>query len=387
MTQYDVVVIGGGIHGVGVAQAAAAAGYSVLVLEQSKLAAGSSSRSSKLIHGGLRYLESAQFSLVYECLHERQRLLRLAPELVRLEAFHIPIYKDSKRRPWQLRSGLSLYAMLGGLHRSSLFRQLSPSLGTQLDGLRTDGLQSVFRYYDGMSDDVALTRAVMRSAQSLGAELQMPARFLHALIEEDRVEISYQQGENELFCQAKVLINAAGPWVNEVMERITPTQKMVAVDMVQGSHLILDTELKAGSYYMEAPEDGRAIFFLPWKGKAMLGTTELHYRGPPGDVHVLPEEHEYLLRVMQHYFPALSGTMVVDEFAGLRILPQAEGGTHFSRPRDTRLVHNNKRLLSIYGGKLTTYRLSAEKIIKQLQGILGPAQRVAYTDKLTLEPA
>ncbi|MDH5358932.1 MAG: FAD-dependent oxidoreductase [Gammaproteobacteria bacterium] len=386
MAQYDVVIIGGGIHGVGVAQAAAAAGYSVLVLEQSKLAAGSSSRSSKLIHGGLRYLESAQFSLVYECLHERQRLLKLAPELVRLEAFHIPIYKDSKRRPWQLRSGLSLYAMLGGLHRSSLFRRLSPSQGIQLDGLRTEGLQSVFRYYDGMSDDAALTRAVMHSAESLGAELQIQARFLHAQIEEDRVEISYQQGDQQKFCQAKILINAAGPWVNEVLGCISPAQDIVAVDMVQGSHLILDTELLAGSYYMDAPEDGRAIFFLPWKGKAMLGTTEIHYHGSPDDVHVLPEEREYLLRVAQHYFPALTGAAVVDEFSGLRILPQAQGGTHFSRPRDTRLVHNNRRLLSIYGGKLTTYRLSSEKVINQLQEILGPAERVAGTDKLTLEP-
>lgn len=387
MDLYDVVIIGGGIHGVGVAQAAAAAGYSALVLEQSQLAAGSSSRSSKLIHGGLRYLESAQFSLVYECLHERQRLLKLAPDLVRLEAFHIPVYKDSRRRPWQLRSGLSLYAMLGGLHRSNLFRQLAPSQATQLDGLRTQGLHSVFQYYDGMSDDVALTRAVMNSAMSLGAELIMPASFLRAQINDDVVDIVYQQQNKENACQARVLVNAAGPWVTGVLQSITPQQQSIAVDMVQGSHLILDTELKAGSYYMEAPQDGRAVFFLPWKGKAMLGTTEAHYHGRPGDVAVLAAEREYLLQVMQHYFPMLSASPIVDEFAGLRILPQSDAGSHFSRPRDTRLLRSHARLLSIYGGKLTTYRLSAEKVIKQLEDILGCKKRVADTGKLALRPA
>lgn len=386
MSLYDVVIVGGGIHGVGAAQAASAAGYSVLLLEQSQLAAGSSSRSSKLIHGGLRYLESAQFSLVYECLHERQRLLKLAPDLVRLEAFHIPVYKDTQRRPWRLRSGLSLYAVLAGLHKSSLFKQLSASQSLHLDGLKTQGLQSVFRYYDGMSDDAALTRAVMNSAISLGAEMILPASFLRANIDVDSVEIVYRQAEVEKSCLARVLINATGPWVGEVLQRITPAQEAVAIDLIQGSHLVLDTKLQAGSYYMEAPEDGRAVFLLPWKGKAMLGTTEVKYHGLPEAVSVLSEERQYLVQVLSHYFPHLANTKVVDEFAGLRVLPQSEGA-HFSRPRDTRIALTNRRLISIYGGKLTTYRLSAEKIVKQVEVILGKRKRIANTDKLTLTPA
>lgn len=386
MALYDVVIIGGGIHGVGVAQAAAAAGYRVMVLEQSQLAAGSSSRSSKLIHGGLRYLESAQFSLVHECLHERQRLLKLAPDLVRMEAFHIPVYKNTRRRPWQLRSGLSLYAALGGLDKYSRFKNLPTSSYTDLDGLNAQGLQSVFRYYDGMSDDAALTRAVMDSAISLGAELALPASFLRANIEEDGVEVIYHQGGTEKICQARVLVNASGPWVGKVLDRITPEQKKIHVDMVQGSHLVLDTELTAGSYYMEAPEDGRAVFFLPWKGKAMLGTTEVAYHGQPEEVSVLAEERTYLLEVLQHYFPHLVNTSIVEEFAGLRILPQSDN-RHFSRPRDTRIIGDNRRLMSIYGGKLTTYRLTAEKMVNQLQGILGKRKRIAYTDKLVLTPA
>lgn len=384
MAHYDVVIIGGGIHGVGVAQAAAAAGHSVLLLEQSQLAAGSSSRSSKLIHGGLRYLESAQFSLVYECLHERQRLLRLAPDLVRLEAFHIPIYQQTRRRPWQLRTGLSLYALLGGLHRSSLFKQVGRTQWSQLDGLSQQGLQTVFRYYDGMSDDAALTRAVMNSAISLGAELLLPARFTGASLEGNRVSVRYQQGTEERSCEAQVLVNASGPWVNEVLQRVLPALAAPEIEWVQGSHLVLDTQIQAGSYYLEA-DDGRAVFFLPWKGKSMLGTTEVHYTGRPEAVSPLPQERDYLLKVLTRYFPHQAGIPILEEYAGLRVLPKQEGA-HFSRPRDTRIVRSHPRLVSIYGGKLTTYRLTADTLIKQLGNVLENKKRIASTDRLMLTP-
>ena len=145
--KYDSVVIGAGIQGAGVAQAAAAAGYSVLVVEQTAPAAGTSSKSSKLIHGGLRYLETAQFGLVRESLNERALLLRLAPELVKLQQLHIPIYENSTRSPLTIRAGLSLYGMLAGLHKESLFTQLSKSDWAGLKGLSQDGLKAVFRYW------------------------------------------------------------------------------------------------------------------------------------------------------------------------------------------------------------------------------------------------
>jgi len=169
MTDVDIVVVGAGIQGAGVAQAAAAAGYSVLLLEQTGIASGTSSRSSKLIHGGLRYLESGQFRLVRECLRERALLLRNAPSFVRLAPHYIPVYRETRRRPLLLRAGLSLYAVLGGLHPEVRFRQLPRSAWSDLDGLNQDGLQAVFRYFDAQTDDAALTRAVVSSAQSLGA--------------------------------------------------------------------------------------------------------------------------------------------------------------------------------------------------------------------------
>ncbi len=387
---FDVVVIGGGIHGVGAAQAVAAVGYSVAVLEQRELAWGTSSRSSKLIHGGLRYLESGQFSVVRECLHERALLTKLAPELVTLTPFYIPIYQNTSRRAWQIRSGLSLYAILAGFSEGAGFRKLAKAEWSDLDGLEQEGLQAVFQYWDGQTDDAALTRAVMASASQLGAALFQPARFLGAEVAEQgvtlRAEINGQR--QQMVCRA--VINAAGPWVNQVLGLITPQPATNQVDLVQGSHLILDMPLGRGVYYMESPIDRRAIFAIPWKGKTMLGTTEKVYQGDPAKVMVTAEERDYLLNTLQHYFPQ-TRSVLPDElasFAGLRVLPHSDESA-FGRSRETVLLWNDphlRRVLSIYGGKLTAYRATAERVVEQLQTVLPPRQRIADTRKLLLKP-
>ena len=161
---YDVTVIGGGIHGAGVAQAAAAAGYKVLLLEKNDWAAGTSCKSSKLIHGGLRYLKSGQFSLVRESIREREILLKIAPELVHRNKFYIPVYDNSHYKNWQLRIGLSLYALFGLNRKACRFSVLKPEQGRQLSKLQTHGLQKVFCYPDAQTDDRLLTRAVIDSA-------------------------------------------------------------------------------------------------------------------------------------------------------------------------------------------------------------------------------
>src|SRR5476649_318319 len=168
MNEYDVVIIGGGIHGAGVLQAAAAAGHKALLIERNALASGTSSRSSKLIHGGLRYLESGQFALVRESLRERAIHLRIASELVELKAFFIPVYHDTRRRPWQLKLGLWMYALLGGFDASTRFGAVPKSQWPNLDGLQTENLDAVIRYHDGQTDDAVLTRAVVQSALDLG---------------------------------------------------------------------------------------------------------------------------------------------------------------------------------------------------------------------------
>lgn len=379
----DVLVIGAGIQGAGVAQAAAAAGYRVRVLEQTAIGAGSSSRSSKLVHGGLRYLETRQYALVYKALRERDRLVRLAPDLVRLVPFYIPVYPDTRRRPWQLRLGLSLYALLDGLRPASRFHALSREHRQQLP-VRQENLQAVFRYHDGQTDDVALTRAVLRSARQLGAQLACPAIFRSALVKGKGVLVEYEQDDRIRQLVCRVVVNASGPWVNRVLENVTPPPAGLAIDLVQGTHIVLDHPAPDGVYYVEAPQDQRAVFVMPWQGRMLVGTTETLFEGDPARVAPRPAEIEYLQMVFRHYFPGLSDT-VQESFAGLRVLPKAPGSLT-GRARDTRLHREPERVLTVYGGKLTSYRATAEEVMRELRPLLPPAQHKADTRTLRLTP-
>jgi len=386
--QYDIVIVGGGIHGVGVAQAAAAHGYSVLVLEQGDLAGGTSGRSSKLIHGGLRYLESGRLALVAESLRERALLLKLAPELVRMRSFFFPIFRTTRRRPWQVRAGLSVYALLGGLRAAARFQRVDRRDWKTLDGLNTSDLEVVFRYQDAQTDDAALTRAVMRSAETLGAQLAAPARFSAAILTDDGCEIEYACNGRAESCCARVLVNAAGPWASRVLDCITPAPVCRAVELVQGAHIHVRGRLDAGIYYLEAPQDGRAVFVMPWQDGTLVGTTETRFDGDPGDVRVLPEERDYLLTVLEQYFPGFPSE-VLDSFAGLRVLPVGVGPV-FRRSRETFLDLDRAagpRVLTIWGGKLTTFRSTAEKVIRRLGRSLPARIAVATTHTLELSPS
>lgn len=389
---YDVVIVGGGIHGAGVAQAAAARGYSVLLLEQTALASGTSSRSSKLIHGGLRYLETSQFPLVRESLRERSTLLRLAPELVRLVPFYIPIYRSTRRRPLIVRAGLSLYAMLGGLAAANRFHAVPRREWDRLDGLETRDLQAIFCYYDGQTDDAALTRAVVKSAQTLGAGLAMPGRFTNAQLRPGGCTVEFLENGRPRICDAVVVVNAAGPWVNRILERVTPTSPRREIDLIRGTHILVDARLERGIYYLEKPEDGRAVFAMPREGATLIGTTEAVYEGDPAAVEPFAAEQKYLIEILAHYFPAFRGSgnpTVRSAFAGLRVLLKGHGRA-FDRPRDTVLAvdqPDRPRLLTIYGGKLTTYRATAEKVMRRLAPSLPQRKPRADTRELRIAPA
>ena len=387
---YDIVVVGGGIHGVGVAQAAAAHGHSVLLLEQAdQLAPGTSSRSSKLIHGGLRYLEHARFSLVAESLRERALLLELAPDLVRLRWFYVPVYRHSRRRPWQIRAGLSLYAMLGHLRKENRFEVVARNQWSGLDGLVTHGLQAVLRYRDAQADDARLTQAVMRSAQDLGAELAMPATFARGQLEDDGCRVELLHAGKQVSCHARVVVNAAGPWAPAVLDRIEPKPAARPVELVQGAHILVRGPIERGIYYVEAPSDGRAVLVIPWQGNTLVGTTETPFHGDPDDVRPQAEEQRYLLDALTHYFPSYGDNgqvPILDSFAGLRVLP-AGPGRFADRPRDVFLDTDRSqrpRVLSIWGGKLTTYRSTAEKVMRRIAASLPKAQAVADTRTLML---
>lgn len=386
MADVDLVVVGAGIHGCGVAQAAAAAGHSVLVLEQTAVAHGTSSRSSKLIHGGLRYLERFELGLVRECLRERALLLRLAPGLVRLQPFHIPVYADTSRRPWQVRAGLGLYALLAGLSREARFSRLPEREWEHLDGLATGGLQTVFRYADAQTDDAALTRAVMASAQGLDARLACPARFTAARLETGGVSVDMEMHGTVDTVRARALVNAGGPWVNRVLAAVTPFPSPERIELVQGTHLLFDYRLRHGIYYVESPRDQRPVFVMPHDEGTLVGTTETPFRGDPGRAEPGPAERDYLLEVLWRYFPALARAPVRSEYAGVRVLPAGEGPAS-RRSRET-VLHADRdrapRLLSIYGGKLTSYRSTAAGVMARLRASLPTRRRRARTDSLPL---
>ncbi|HVS19560.1 MAG TPA: FAD-dependent oxidoreductase [Planctomycetota bacterium] len=381
----EVLVVGLGIQGAGVLQAAAAAGHSALALEERAPAAGTSSRSSKLIHGGLRYLESGQFALVRESLAERAILLEIAPHLVHLVEFLIPIYRTTRRRPWEIRAGLSLYAVLGGLVREARFARVPRAEWDALDGLSTQGLQAVFRYHDGQTDDAALVRAVVASARELGAEVACPARLVGARRAGEgwRARVALDGAERELDCS--VLVVSAGPWASAVQREIEGSPEPPAVELVGGAHVELTGTLERGIYYVEAPGDGRAVFAMPWKGHTLVGTTETPYSGDPALVAPLPSEIDYLCETFAAHFPGRA-VELLDSWAGLRVLPRGTGRA-FSRPREVVLSIDDElspRFVGLYGGKLTGYRATAERVLERLAASLPLAARRADTSTLRL---
>ena len=388
--RYDVIVVGGGIHGAGVAQAAAAAGHRVLLLEKRAPGAGASSRSSKLIHGGLRYLETGQLRLVRECLRERRILLEIAPDIVRLERFYLPLYRATRRRDWQLITGLTLYALLAGGGRGTGFRRLAPAAAGDLDGLDRTGLQAVYRYADARTDDAALTRAVAASAVSLGARVAFPAELVGGTLEPDGCHVRYLRAGHEREARCRVLVNAAGAWANALLDRIEPRPAGAGVALVQGTHLVIRERAVSRCYYLENPRDGRAIFVLPWRGGTLVGTTETPFDGDPDTVHPRASERRYLRSALLHYFPGFESALAgrVDAFAGLRVLPAGDGHA-FHRPRETRLVtdrDHRPRVVTIYGGKLTAYRATAGQVVARVATALPAARPIGDTRRLPLHP-
>ncbi|QLE84287.1 FAD-dependent oxidoreductase [Shewanella sp. Scap07] len=385
----DIVVIGGGINGAGIAQAAQAAGYRTLLLERGEFGGQTSRNSSKLIHGGLRYLESGQIDLVRQSLRERQSLLKLAPSLVKPVKFYIPIYQHSRRGALTIAAGLSAYALLSELNPLGRFTTVARPKWPKLSGLKQSGLNRVFQYWDAQTDDKALTQAVINSAQSLGTRVLSQAEVLSIEHLADGCSLQYQHQGQRQQVRSQMIVNAAGPWVTELLSRVTPPLKPPPLSLVQGSHLVLDIAAPAGVFYIESIFDERVIFVMPWHGKTLVGTTEtpiasIEQKG------MTAAEQQYLLANYRHYFAAnMSEQQLVEkvsgQFCGVRVLPAFDSQA-FSQSRET-LLHikpSHPRLLSVYGGKLTTYKHTAQQTLQQLSMVLGPRQTIADVEQLIL---
>ncbi len=382
MESVDLVVIGGGINGVGAAQYAAAEGYSVLLLEKAHIASQTSANSSKLIHGGLRYLESGQISLVKKSLHQRRELLKLAPELVKPVPFYIPIYDSSERGPWAIRAGLSLYALLSEFDPLGRFRQLPSVHWAKIKGLKLKGLKAVFQYWDAQTDDKLLTQAVAKSAIELGAKIEEGAVCTHIEHSEQACHIHYvNQLQEQRLISAKAVINASGPWVNQVLDKVSPSIAQVDIDWIQGTHLVLDITPPDGILYLESCYDKRVIFVIPWKGKTLVGTTEHQLNELPNKPEATQEEVDYLLGIYLHHFPQYQSSeelkrKLTGQYCGVRVLPKQDKNA-FDRDRDTLIysVSSHPRIVTIYGGKLTTFRCTAKESVDAVKTIVGTRQK------------
>lgn len=387
MDAVDLIVIGAGITGVGIAQRAQAAGYRVTVLEKYGVGEQTSSNSSKLIHGGLRYLESGQLGLVRESLAQRKALLSLAPTLVKPVPFYIPVYQDSQRGPLAIRAGLSLYALLSEFDPLGQFKSLEAKEWSSL-GITLKGLRAVFRYWDAQTDDLALTRAVAASAEQLGANIITQAQIEQIIHDGDGCVVNYRHNNGAASLHARCVINATGPWVNDTLDLVTPKVDKLAIELVQGSHLVLDIAAPAGILYLESIYDKRVVFVMPWHGKTMIGTTETTI-ATPQDARVTVAETQYLLGIYRHYFAHMTmdalQSKVVGHYCGVRVLPK-QTGTAFDTPRDTIMdaQPSHRHLLTIYGGKLTTFRHTAADAMLWLREQIGVRPIKADVDHLPL---
>lgn len=390
-TCYDIIVIGGGIQGAGVVQAAQAAGYFSLILEKSDWGSGTSSKSSKLIHGGLRYLQNAEYSLVRESLRERNLLLKNAPTLVQSNWFHIPVYKYSRYSPWKIRLALSLYWLLSGCKSNTRFKTIAKSKWCTLQGLNTEELQTVFSYQDAQTDDKKLTEAVIQSAADMGAEVQNLAEVVSAEKTNYGYLVTYKHQGKLKTVSCRFLVNATGPWVSDIVKRISPHPNSIPIEFVQGSHLVLDKKISDECFYLESPTDRRAVFVLPWKQGSLIGTTEKLFQGNPDAVTASAEEKNYLLDVLKQYFPDYTGK-VSSDMAGLRVLPLDNKNTIVKRvfsqySREVKIITDCKNLphyAAIYGGKLTGYRATASKVIKLIETTLRARKPRGDTKTLPL---
>jgi glycerol-3-phosphate dehydrogenase len=382
----DLLVIGAGINGCGIARDAALRGLRVAVVDQSDIGAGTTSRSTRLIHGGLRYLEHLEVGLVRESLHERERLLAIAPHLVHPLSFLIPIYERDRRGPWTIRAGMLAYDALSVGKREGRHHMLDAehALGRE-PGIAREGLKGAAVYYDGQveyAERLALENAL--DAYDHGASIVLHRRVQSLMVADGRCRGVRLDGGGEI--RADVVLNVAGPWVDAVLG---VHEQRPLIGGTKGSHLVVGRFRGAPSeaLYVEA-DDGRPYFIVPWNDLYLIGTTDTRYRGDLDHVVATDEEIEYLISATNQVIPGarLTRADVLYTYAGVRPLPWTDDSEGSITRRH--IIHDHapavEGLLSIVGGKLTTYRHLAEQAVDAVYGKLGRDAPACSTADLPL---
>lgn len=394
----DLIVIGGGINGAGIARDAALRGLDVLLLEARDFGSGTSSASSRLIHGGLRYLEYGEIPLVYESLHERRCLRRIAAHLVRPLKLTIPLYRGGRRPPWLVKLGMLAYDLLSFRKSLPNHRMLSRAeLLAEVPGVNPAGLRGGAQYYDAqVSYAERLVVENVIAARQAGAEVRNYAPVTaidcgRAGIAGVRYTDKADGGEVE--ARATTLVNASGPWVDRVLATGGTTGERL-MGGTKGSHIVVGPFPGAprDAFYVEAVEDGRPVFVLPWNRQYLIGTTDLRYDGDPADAAASADEVRYLLDATNAVFPgaALGVGDIYYAYAGVRPLPYHAKGPESAITR-RHIIHRHRppadALLSVIGGKLTTYRHLAEQVVDRAAARAGGNGAPCTTDRAPLPGA
>ena len=405
-TDYDVIIIGGGINGAGVARDAALRGLKTIIIEKEDFASGSSSWSSRLIHGGLRYLEYFEFPLVRESLKEREVLLHTAPHLVTPLQLTIPIYRDRSRPYWKIWAGMILYDIFSFDKTLPVHRMLPQAKFKQLfRSLDRENLAGGSQYYDGqvtLAERLCLENII--SAQNAGAialnyvevtELDIKDSRISDVICKDKLT-----GESFTISGSKdaVIINTAGPWIDRVCERGNKNGEDVTIGDAKknggtkGSHIVVGQFPGApgSTLYVEAKSDGRPFFIIPWLGMYLIGTTDIPYKEDIENIKANNEEIDYLLRETNSVIPTanLERDDIKFTYSGVRPLPNSEGKKPGSITRKHIIFDHRKEgvnnLLTLIGGKLTTYRNVGEEMVDAIFKRMKRSPKPCQTDKLPL---
>jgi glycerol-3-phosphate dehydrogenase len=403
--QFDLIVIGAGINGAGIARDAAMRGLDTLLLDKGDISAGTTQWATRLIHGGLRYLEYYEVPLVRESLRDREVLFHIAPHLVKPLGFMIPIYEHTKHGPLKVRLGMVAYDVLSFDKSVGNHKMLSPQQTLEREpGLNPEGLRGAAFYYDGQveyAERVAVENAV--SAHEHGAVVLNYAKVERLIVEDGSVigvEFTDVLDGEKYEAHAPVTVNVAGPWVDQVLRKIDrygPSEKRM-IGGTKGSHLVVDPfpgAPKGEALYVEARRDGRPYFIVPWNGRYLIGTTDIRYEGDLDYVSADEEEIEYLLDETNHVIPGanLSRDSVLFTYSGIRPLPYHPEGAEGSVTR-SHIIHDHAPhiaadpklggLISIVGGKLTTYRSLSRQTVDKVYDKLNLKAPESRTGKAPL---
>jgi len=378
---FDLFIIGGGINGAGLARDAAGRGLSVCLADKGEIGGATSSWSTKLIHGGLRYLENYEFKLVRESLKEREIIYKIAKPISKPIPFIIP-YVDKIRPAWLIKMGLFLYDNLGG--KTIIPKSNTLDISKKLPNILKKKYKTGFQYFDVQIDDKKLTKLNIKSAKKYKAKVLEYNKVKKAEIDGNEWVIHLQKGEK---IKSKILINASGPWINETLKKNIKIKSKNKIRLVKGSHIITKKLYKKDVAFTFQNTDKRIIFVIPYKKKfSLIGTTEVEVKSPEKK-EISKKEIQYLIRSVNNYLEKQISTKdIVDSYSGIR--PLIEDFNQASKVTRDYIFDLNiiKKLplLSIYGGKLTTYRKLAENVLLDLEKFLPKTKMGPWTHKKNL---